>query len=239
MTFDRDACNELVNRLDRVAGAIESKGFVKEAVYLDIVSNTLEKYAVDDSINKPTVGINEFVKRQTKPDFAGTKVTTAQLESFRKEAERQAQANTLKPGYAPFVKIATVKDHLVKCPIAKITPENKVLLKSRMTKRRDFEEEFEQRYFEAKDVEPIPSDHVDIILYSKEQLGKEPDGNPTGSDWDIISINAEPTSAGTPMAPETIKRNMKGTQGGGSGHQHSPEELSRSESFWANHAMIL
>jgi hypothetical protein len=231
---------KVASMLDAIADRLESRGFLKEASDLDVISNTIEALDADTvPEGKPTVGINDFVKRQTKPDFAGTKVTTAQLNKLHKDAERQAASNQLKPGYAPYVKIARVIDPEIACPVAKITPENKSLLKTRMTKRRDFEEEFEQRYFEAKDVKPMPSHHVDIIMYSKEKLSSEPDSNPTGADWDIISINAEPTSSGTPMAPETIKRNMKGTQAGGSGHQHSPEELSQSEAFWENHAMIL
>jgi len=186
-----------------------------------------------------TVGINEFVKRQTKPDFAGTKVDAAKLEQLRREAERQAASNALKPGYAPYVNIARVRDPSIMCPIARVTPQNKDLLKTRMTKRREGEEEFEQRYFEAKDVKPIPSDHVDVILYSREKLEKEPDGKPTGAEWDIVSVNAEPTPGGTPMVPETIKRNIKGMAAGGSGHQHTQEELSQSEAFWDGHAMIM
>lgn len=166
-------------------------------------------------------------------------MTKQQLEKYRAEAERQAKAGRLKPGNAPHVKIAVVQDPSVKCPIAKITPENQHLLKTRMTKRRDFEDEYEQRYFEAKDVQPVPSDHVALILYSKEQLESEPGGDPTGATYDIISVNAEPTPAGTPMAPETIRRNIKGPESGGSGHQHSPEELAQSEAFWQNHAMIM
>ena len=249
--------DKIVSKLDGIAENLESKGLLKEASDLDVVANTLEKIAAEDGTepvaepagapatglsrgdSNPVVGINTFVMRQTKPDFAGTKVTKQQIDRMRQDVERMATTKQLKPGYAPFVKIARVKSPDVICPIAKITPENKHLLKTRMTKRRDFEEEYEQRYFESKDVKGIPSDHVDVILYSREQLASEPDGTPTGADWDIISINAEPTPEATPMAPETMKRNMKGPESGGSGHQHSPEELSKSESFWSNHAMIM
>jgi len=229
------ACAEAI---DKIAGRLESKGLVREAEELDIVSNTIEAAAAQQDA-EAAVGINKFALRQAKPDFVGTKLSRAQMESLRKEAERQIRTGQAKLGYADFVRIARVKDPNIKCPIAKITPQNEPLLKTRTTKRRDFEEEYEQRYFEAKDVQPIPSDHVDVVLYSKAQLEKEPDGRPTGADWDIITFNAEPTPAGTPMAPETIRRNIKGIKGGGSGHQHTPEELSQSEAFWNSHAMIM
>lgn len=77
-----------------------------------------------------TIGINDFVKRQTKSDFVGTKVTIAQLEKFRKEAERAINAGRDKKGYADFVRIVTIRDSTVLCPIAKITPENKKLARN-------------------------------------------------------------------------------------------------------------
>jgi len=227
---------KIATMLDRVASSLESKGFIKEAYELDVISNTLDsKY---DEGDNQDVGWNKFADRHLSSDFAGTKITPSHKSKILKEANRLVGAGQMKPGYADFVKIVTIKDPSIKTPIAKITSDNKDKLKTRMTKRRDFEEEFEQRYFESGDVEPIPSDHVDVILYSREQLESEPGGNPTGAAWDIISINAEPTSGGTPMSPETMRRNMKGKEFGGSGAQHSSEDLAKSESFWKDHAII-
>jgi hypothetical protein len=44
-----------------------------------VVSNYLKSATETE---KKTVGINDFVKRQTKPDFVGTKITTAQLDQL-------------------------------------------------------------------------------------------------------------------------------------------------------------
>lgn len=189
------------------------------------------------SAEKKTVGINEFVKRQTKPDFAGTKVTMAQLEDLRKKAEQGVNAGKDRKGYADFVHIVSVNEPDILCNIAKITPQNEKLLKTEMTKRREGEEEYEHRFFESKDVKGIPSHHVDIILYTKEQLDKEGEKN-TGSDFDIISINAEISEKGAPIAPVTMRRNIKGPASGGSGHQHTEEEIGESEKFWEQHALI-
>jgi len=184
-----------------------------------------------------TVGINDFVKRQTKTDFAGTKVTDAQLITIREEAEKIINAGQDTQGYAPFVRIATIKDPSILSNIAEITPENEKFLKKEMTKRREGEEEYEQQYFDSKDVKGIPSHHIDIIMYTKEQLDSEGEKN-TGSDFDIISINAEPYDKSVPMTAETMRRNIKGPEAGGSGHQHSEEEIANAEEFWSKHAYI-
>jgi hypothetical protein len=227
--------DNVVGKIDRMASNLEAKGLVKEAYVLDVIANTLEGQPGDTPV---TVGINDFVKRQTKSDFTGTKVSEVQLESLRKKAEQLAVSNQLKAGYAPFVKIAVMHDPGIMSPIVKVTPENQGLLKSEVTKRREFENEYEQRYFESGNIKGTPSNHVNVILYSREQLEKEPDGKPSGADWDMISINAEPYSTDSPMAPSTIRRNMQGMEAGGSGWQHKQEELVQSESFLKDHAMV-
>jgi len=230
---------KIASMLDEVADSLESNGFLKEAAQIDIISNTLEQYG-----DTPKIGWNKFVDRHLDPNFAGTKVTHAQKNKLLREANRLAESNQLQNGPVDYIKYAIIKDPSIKSSIAKITPENKDKLKTRMTKRRGKEdgveeEEFEQRYFEAKDVQPMPSDHVKLVLYSREQLESEPGGNPVGTDYDIVSINAEPTPSGTPMSPETMRRNMKGKEYGGSGRQHSPKELTEAESFWENHSLVM
>ena len=188
------------------------------------------------NLNK-TVGINDFVRRQTKPDFVGSKITEAQLEKLRVEAEKAVNAGKDTRGYADFVRVVSIHDPEILCPIAKVTPENEKFLNEEVTKRRENEESYKHKFFHSKDVKGMPSHHVNIILYTKEQLDKEKEKN-TGSDFDIISINAEPTEAGAPITPETMRRNIKGPEFGGSGHQHTEDEISHSEKFWKDHAMI-
>ena len=160
----------IVPKLDSIANHLESKGYLKEAKEIDIISNTIE---AAEEAQSQTVGINDFVKRQTKSDFVGTKITPAQLENYRKEAERQAKAGQLKKGYMDGVKIAVLKDPSILSPVVKITPQNEKFLQTETTKRRDFEDEYEHRFFDKKDVKGTPSHHIDVVLYSKKQLESE------------------------------------------------------------------
>jgi len=202
----------------------------KLARALDRISDILEK-------NDITVGINDFAKRQISSSFVGTKVTAEQLEELRAKAAQAVNRGQDKEGYAKFVRIAEIKDPKILCPVAEITPENKRFLKTEKTKRREDEEEYEHSYFDSKDVEGMPSHHVDVIMYTREQLEKEGEKH-TGNDLDVISVNARISAEGDPMTPETMRRNIKGPAFGGSGFQHTQEEISRSEKFWNGHALI-
>lgn len=184
-----------------------------------------------------TVGINEFVKRQADPSFTGTVVTLGQLEKLRVEAEAALNAGRTRKGYAPFVEIATVKDPGILAPVLKIDDSNRGHLKTEMTRRREGEEEYLQRYFSGDHVKGAPSHHVDIVMYSKGQLESEKESY-TGADYDIITVLAEPGEGATPMTPETMRRNIRGPAYGGSGYQHSAEEMSAGEKFWSEHAVV-
>lgn len=192
---------------------------------------------IASSQSKITVGINDFVKRQTKPDFVGTKISVPELESLRAKAEQAMNSGEFKKGYADYVSVVGTIDPKILSSIAVITPENKHLLKTEITKRREGEDEFNHVYFLSKDVKGLPSHHVDLILYTAEQLEKEKEKH-TNADYDLISVNAEMGTKAVPISPETMKRNIKGPDSGGSGFQHTKQEISQSEKFWENHAFI-
>ena len=195
-----------------------------------------EAEEVEGEPKRPIVGINKFVTRQTDPNFVGTTISEDQLRSIAAEASEMVKNNNLKDGYAPFVKIAVLKHPEILTPIVKITDQNEDKLVTEMTKRREGEDEYEHSFFPASSgVSKSRSDHVNVILYTREQLDKEGE-NPVGSHFDIITVNAEPYSSDSPMAPTTLKRNAGGK--GGSGFQHSEGELSDAEKFWYAHAMV-
>jgi len=78
-------------------------------------------------------------------------------------------------GYAPFCKHVFVKNFVgAKLGALEITDSNRQLLKSGYTRRRAEELPVLTRWFPEAAVVPVPeARHLDIILYSREQLVEE------------------------------------------------------------------
>lgn len=92
--------------------------------------------------------------------------------------------------------------------------------------------------------------HLDIILYSREQLIKEyeampskaPGGAPPAlpdAPWGIISVKAQDEPYETPMQPITMMRNALGREEGGSGVPLDRAEYDKSVAYWQSHAAIV
>lgn len=89
----------------------------------------------------------------------------------------------------------------------------------------------------------LPAEAVDIILYSKEVLVE--DGESSGADWEIVSINAKPAIEEEPMHPSTLMANhfhVNGSNDGGTSTNMSPAEfeaaLKTSYEYWKDKAMM-
>jgi hypothetical protein len=185
-----------------------------------------------------TLGISQFVIRQTKDDFVGTKVTESKLEKLRSMAEQKLNLGIdVSDGYADFCKIVTVRDMSLKCPIAEITEENEHLLRTRYRQRSKDELGYLSRHFPKGSIKPTKSHHVSVILYTKAQLEKEGD-DVTGADYDIICVNAEAEIIDAPMTPVTMVRNALGTEYGGSDHPVDKVKHEESVAYWSRYAMI-
>lgn len=188
-----------------------------------------------------TVGINSFVLRQCEPDFAGTKVFHSALEAMRPMVEEMVNRNALTDGGATFCKIAVVRNRWpIHASYALITDQNRHLLKSEYVTRTEGELPYLSRFFEGLD-SPV-ANYLHVILYTRKQLEKEfkKTGNnpPSGSDFDIISVNAEMGTSAAPMSPSTMLRNHMGTEFGGNGKEINREEFLNAVAFWNRHANI-
>ena len=205
-----------------------------------------------------TVGLTKFVMRQTESNFAGTQVSGEQLEilvNIATEMMNSSMPGMIKDGNDPWVKIATiypshprVPDELdtIKYPVVEITQENEPLLLTGYKARQDGEFPVLSRWFHPyaggdHRVEGISPHHVDVILYTKEQLvaeGKK-SGMPdySGADFDVVSVNAEMEEK-VPMLPITLLRNALGKEYGGSGAELDPKTYAKAVEFWHRHAMI-
>jgi hypothetical protein len=142
-------------------------------------------------------------------------------------------------GLYPFSRIVPLYNGIYSkfdCRIVKITSKNAKYLKSDYVARRDDEIPYLKRWFPKNaPVKGVKSDHVDVILYNKEQLAKE--GTPIKSDWGIVCINVE-LKERTPLSPTTMINNQMGIMFGGNGEILNVKDYNKSVEFWKNHALM-
>ena len=125
-----------------------------------------------------------------------------------------------------------------------ITPENEDLLRSCYEQRQEKELPVMVRYFPKSKVgEPPVATFLDVILYSREQIGKESAAMGREDDgetapWGIISLKAQSVNYELPMQPITMMRNALGKEEGGSGVGLSRDAYKASVDFWTKHASI-
>jgi len=209
------------------------------------------------------IGINEFALHQTKEDFVGTKLSLEQLERIRSICSYAFGLGTHEledsPEFAfckyvrishtaprnilavPYFEYPLLEE--IKAPTAEITEENKHLLVTQYRTRREGELPYLTRKFPKGSLEASPTNHLLVILYSKEQLEKEARINddaapPVGEKYDIICVNAEASELDAPMTPDTIVRNHLGVEFGGNGERLDKDKFMESVEYWDRYAMV-
>lgn len=157
--------------------------------------------------------------------------------------------NALVDGYAPFCKHLFIPNRWG-CPVGAVpvTNENRHLLQSGYTRRREEELPVLTRWFPVDKVTPHTAAYLDIILYSRDQLEREYAALPVEgrnasmlppAPWGIISIKSQDEAFETPMTPITMMRNALGREEGGSGVPLNRESYEASAAYWETHAAIL
>ena len=147
-------------------------------------------------------------------------------------------------GYAPFCKHLFMSNFAnVECGYAAITEDNKHLVESCYDARKDGELAVLIQYFDRSKVPPPLATHLDIILYSREQIiqenldmGEAPPE--TDSPWGIISVKGQLCDYELPMQPITMMRNALGRSEGGSGVPLDRLKYQESVDFWIKHCAI-
>ena len=134
------------------------------------------KFAMSSSSNNHELVLDPFGQRQfNNPNYTGTQVIYDEIE-FEKRINEEYIKNgkILQDGYAPFCKHLFVPNFCnIKCGYAKITPENQHLIESCYEARKESELPVLIQYFDSKKVEAPLATHLDIILYSREQINLE------------------------------------------------------------------
>tara|TARA_R100000664_G_C2727171_1_gene118794 strand:+ start:485 stop:1108 length:624 start_codon:yes stop_codon:yes gene_type:complete len=201
-----------------------------------------------------SIQLLDFAKRHFSNDFAGTKITGWSPEDwlsvlinnqYSKHPCPEAIGGPIPPiaiktldGFAPFCKVLVCENFSsTMSGMARITDSNRHLLQGDWKVRREGEDAYWSTWFNAEDVETEEAKYLHVILYNKEQLKLEGIELDDGKEWGIVSINAEQTDDHVPMHPETMRRNRKGIEAGGNGHQHTDDEIAEAEAYhsqWAN-----
>ena len=147
-------------------------------------------------------------------------------------------------GYAPFCKHLFVPNFAgVTCGYTKITEENRALIQSEYEARKEGELAVLVEYISSSKLTAPEATHLDIILYSREQIIKEneamgvtpPD---TEAPWGIISVKGQLCDYELPMQPITMMRNALGKEEGGSGVPLDKSKYADSVGFWKEHVAI-
>jgi len=183
-------------------------------------------------MNKPTIGVNDFVRRQTDVSefthFEGSFEVIANL-----AAEFFADA---KPGYKDGVCLIPVPPEGFYTGIVELSEGDALVGKYRA--RRPGEEP--RKTSHAVGGEKSPAVAVDVVLYRKDVLA-EGDEATTDCDWEIVSVNGRITEEDQPIHPDTLIANHFVLEGG-TATGMSPEEfeaaLKVSVLYWKNKAML-
>tara|TARA_Y100001936_G_scaffold253183_1_gene316345 strand:- start:7092 stop:7652 length:561 start_codon:yes stop_codon:yes gene_type:complete len=182
-----------------------------------------------------SVGINSFVKRQTK-DSGKTYCKNLSFEDIANHASEQLEKGLFKKGYRDGVVLVSVDKNLIDnfiCPIVKINEKTKLIAKQ--VKRRDEEEPYIQT--RALNGTPLKTGGVDLILYRNDVL-KETNENETDKNWELISFHAIPLGfKSLPMGPITMMRNQLQLKGGTKG-VYSSEQWAESVKFWQEYCFL-
>jgi len=214
-----------------------------------------------------TVGLTQFVFRQTKPDFTGTKLTEQDLHDLVHSVQAQMDINfDIYPGYAPFCKVVLIENLGYNIKASYVTRDE--ALENEAEQRNSgysmggssFEEAGYESRVPGEPAMPVTpairwlgdlpmAKELHVVIYSREQLKSEGDDF-SGADWDIVSVNAEmesdvkfkdgvgPILVGAPMTPSTMIRNYLGEAWGGSPKPVNLEEYKASVEFWSEHCLV-
>jgi hypothetical protein len=190
--------------------------------------------------------VDRFALRQWEAGYLGTQITGMDPEAFEARVNELAASGAypLVDGYAPFCKHIFVPNFInAKCDYVKISDSNRHLIQTEYSARTENELPVLSRFIDKTLVEAPLATHLDLILYSREQINLEnaamnqvaPD---TDAPWGIICVKGQSCNYETPMQPITMMRNALGREEGGSGVPLDRSKYNESVKFWNEHCSL-
>lgn len=178
--------------------------------------------------------VNDFVKRQTAESrfshFNGSWDDLVDMVWWN-------WANS-KPGYTDGVMLVNIPCDNFYSGIVQLKSGDK--LSGGFEPRR--EGETPRKFVTSSEGQKAPAANVDIVLYSSSLLAREGDNQLPDKvgNWEIISINASPTSGEMPIDPVVLMHNHFGSDGGtetGLSDTDFVKMLKESFCFWKDKVM--
>jgi hypothetical protein len=202
------------------------------------------------------IGMSNFALRHFKQG-AGTVVGNLSPEEFitsindkLEEWEIEEFIVELEDSIYPFCKYLIIENFTdAISSTEKITLENYQYLRSGYSARRDSELPYLSRWFDFPVKNTEPSKNLVLILYSREQLLEEHNGDqaqfeshefeiPEDCEYGIVSMQALNEVVVEPMTPYTMVRNALGIKWGGNGEDINEDYLRTAAEYWNTHAII-
>lgn len=173
-----------------------------------------------------TIKTNSFAHRHTpESEFGHFCGTFEELEVLVTEHFDEAE-----PGYRDGVVLVPVPPERFRSSIMPVTETTP--LRATYAPRREGEEPF--LHVVAGGSGKVVAGSCRVVLYRKDVLDEGGEATHADSDWEIVSINAEPGAEASPMHPVTMARNFL-QMTGGTKAEYTAEEFARAIVFWANH----
>ena len=182
-----------------------------------------------------TIGINEFVTRQTATSEFTHYEGDGGLERVAELA--QDSFHQAKPGYRDGVVLVPVAPEHFFCGVVQLKEGDELV--GRYEARRPGEEP-RKKVWARRVAGKQACLHVDVVLYRRDVL-EENGEECTGCDWDVISVNGRVTDEEAPIAPETLIANHFELDGGtptGMSAEEFEKALRTSVMYWKDKALL-
>ncbi|MFO0725870.1 MAG: DUF3228 family protein [Myxococcota bacterium] len=179
-----------------------------------------------------SIAMSDFAVERNKPGtgysyFLGTQ---AELLDLIKEHWDQRLPGT---GRSDLNEVISIPVPAARFMTTTVAIDDKTPLQAAFYRRRAHEDPYVRV---TTDREPEPAKFANIILYSKDTLGKNGERS-TKADWEVVTIIASPVQ-NEPMDPVTMMRNMLGKAGGTIVH-YTPEQFAEAIDFWSRHVKVM
>lgn len=201
------------------------------------------------------IELTNFVKRQWKSDFSGTKMNNVNIDEFISIINRIYSFNKWQNTQFDFCKYLFINndiDYDIKLGVIPINHTIYPYIQSGYFSRTEEELSVLSRWvkFPPNSFNLPKAKYIGLVLYTREQLYKEYKTTTTSDtfevpfelskdcEYGIVSIMGLSKQEMEPMPPITHLRNALGKEFGGNGEPINVEEYQKSVEFWNTHILV-